>query len=125
MRTLITIALLATLSSVSIAAFPQSTERPKPKGSEVVDTVTSPARVQSGQALPKDTIHVPEISVRKVGDDTIEEHRVKGKLYKQHVQPAVGPAYTLIDEKGDGRFTRTDGPELKFAVPMWVLVEWK
>ena len=66
-----------------------------------------------------------QVTIIKRGEDTIEEHRVKGKLYKQHVQPAKGLAYTLIDEKGDGKFVRADGPELKFAVPMWVLVEWK
>lgn len=125
MRPLTSALLLATLGCLATTAGAQSAERPKPKGSEVVDTVPSPAKVQSGQALPKDTIHVPEVTVRKDGDDTIEEHRVKGKLYKQHVQPARGPSYTLIDEKGDGKFVRADGPELKFAVPMWVLVEWK
>ncbi len=122
MRSLI---ILATIATFAFDAAAQSPERPKPKGTEVVDTVASPAKVKSGQALPKDTVRVPEVTVRKVGDDTIEEHRVKGKLYKQYVRPAKGPAYTLIDEKGDGKFTRMDGPDLKYAVPMWVLIEWK
>jgi hypothetical protein len=122
MRSLITLAIITTFSLTATA---QSQERPKPKGAEVVDSVASPARVKSGEALPKDTVVVPEVTVRKVGDDTIEEHRLRGKLYKQHVQPAKGPAYTLIDEKGDGKFTRMDGPDLKYAMPMWVLFEWK
>lgn len=122
MRSPIIVAVLATFA---LSAAAQSPERPKPKGTEVVDSVASPTKVKSGQALPKDTVRVPEVTVRRMGDDTIEEHRVKGKLYKQVVQPAKGPAYTLIDEKGDGKFTRVDGPDLKYAVPMWVLIEWK
>jgi hypothetical protein len=49
---------------------------------------------------------------------------LKGKLYKMRVLPRDGKPYLLIDEKGEGKFTRVDGPEPKIAVPMWVLIEW-
>ena len=58
------------------------------------------------------------------GTDSIDEYRIGGRLYKQRVQPASGPAYYLIDEKGEGKFTRVDGPDLKTAIPMWVLLTW-
>ena len=81
MRPLISALLFATLGCLATSAGAQSTERPKPKGSEVVDTVPSPAKVQSGRALPKDTIHVPEVTVRKEGDDESKE-KTEEKLHE-------------------------------------------
>ena len=64
------------------------------------------------------------MTTRQSGTDTIEEYRIGGRMYKQRVQPAAGPAYFLIDEKGEGKFIRVDGPDLKVSVPMWVLFSW-
>ena len=120
------------------AAGAQSAERPRPKDSTVVDNILPPPVVKDGvdsratppakaAAVKKDDAkpaNEPVVSVRKDGETTIEEYRIRGRLYKQRVTPKGGPAYTLIDEKGEGRFTRVDGPELKYSVPMWVLLEW-
>lgn len=116
----------------ALCAAAQSTARPPPKGSEVVDRIPPPPAVKdyTPPAPVKDAKVVdpkqpqPDVTVRKDGDNTIEEYRIRGKLYKQRVTPGKGPAYTLIDEKGEGKFTRVDGPDLKYAVPMWVLVTW-
>jgi hypothetical protein len=40
------------------------------------------------------------------------------------VVPAIGPAYWLIDPKGDGSFVRLDSPTPNIAVPMWVILEF-
>jgi hypothetical protein len=40
------------------------------------------------------------------------------------VQPPKGAAYYLIDEKGEGKFTRVDGPDAKISIPMWVIMTW-
>jgi hypothetical protein len=115
MRTLM-ILLTAVLSLPALA---QSQARPRPKDVQVVEDLVTPPQVKEGKKVPE-----PEIVTRKAGSDTIHEYRISGRLYQQKVQPAKGPAYYLIDEKGEGKFTRVDGPEPKIAVPMWVLLEW-
>ncbi len=114
-------------------ALAQSTERAKPKGTEVVDKVLPPPVVKEyqpkvtakGDTVVKDGKEIaPEVTIRKEGDTTIEEFRQGGKLYKQRITPGSGAAYILIDEKGEGKFTRVDGPDLKLNVPMWVLFTW-
>ncbi len=106
-------------ASLSLPAYAQSQARPRPKDVQVVEDLATPPRVKDGKPVPD-----PIITTRKNGDDTIYEYRIKGKLYQQKIQPAKGPAYYLIDEKGEGKFTRVDGPEPKISVPMWVLIEW-
>jgi hypothetical protein len=111
--------LVAVIAAVPLAVLAQSQERPKPKGTEVVDTVEAPSKVKAGESLLDDAV-----TTRKSGTDTIQEFRLKGKMYKQRVQPASGPAYYLVDEKGEGKWTRVDGPDAKISVPMWVVKEW-
>ncbi len=62
----------------------------------------------------------PQVTIRKREGDTVEEHRVNGKLYKIVVTPENAPPYTLIDQRGDGVFVRPEAqgtPQL--SVPMW------
>ncbi len=99
-----------TFASTALA---QSPARPKPPGVEVVEEIPSPTDAKE-----------IKVTTRKSGTDTIEEHRIGGRLYKQRIQPESGPAYYLIDEKGEGKFIRSDGPDLKTSVPMWVLWTW-
>ena len=64
----------------------------------------------------------PQVTIRKREGDTVEEHRLNGKLYKIVVTPESGAPYTLIDQRGDGVFVRPDAqgtPQL--SVPMWVI----
>lgn len=103
----------------SLPALAQSQARPRPKDMQVVEDLATPPNVKDGKNVP-----APIVTTRKVGDDTIHEYRIGGKLYQQKVQPAKGAAYYLIDDKGEGKFTRVDGPEPKISVPMWVLLEW-
>ena len=105
--------------ALSIPAFAQTQARPRPKDVQVVEDLAAPPRVNDGKGKAE-----PQITTRKSGADTVHEYRIKGKLYQQKIQPAKGPAYYLIDEKGEGKFTRVDGPEPKISVPMWVLLEW-
>ncbi|WP_028451496.1 DUF2782 domain-containing protein [Chitinilyticum aquatile] len=67
-----------------------------------------------------------ETEVRIVNEDqrTLIEYRLKGRLYMVKVTPKVGKPYYLVDENGDGKFSRreTDGPRL--SVPRWTLFEW-
>ncbi|MBC8095821.1 MAG: DUF2782 domain-containing protein [Akkermansiaceae bacterium] len=116
--------LLVLCFSVSLCgpAFAQSQARPLPKDAKVIEDLSAPPQVRDSKE-PKDKPE-PTVTTRKDAGVTISEYRIRGKLYQQKVQPESGPAYYLIDEKGDGKFARVDGPDLKFAVPMWVLLEW-
>lgn len=67
----------------------------------------------------------PQVTIRKRGTDTVEEYRIAGKLYMMKVTPAGGgPSYYLIDEKGDGKFARQEGPGSGVRPPMWVIHSW-
>ncbi len=66
-----------------------------------------------------------QVSTRTEGDQTIQEYRVKGKLFMQRVQPKNGPAYILMDHRGDGTFTKLDHTiDSQVRVPQWVLKEF-
>ncbi|NJR71655.1 MAG: DUF2782 domain-containing protein [Gammaproteobacteria bacterium] len=64
------------------------------------------------------------VTSRQEGDATVTEYRLKGQLYKMVVKPVKGAAYTLVDEKGDGKFVRSGEQLAKVAVPMWILLRW-
>jgi hypothetical protein len=126
MKKLLCVAMLL----VAVPAFAQSTARPKPKDLETVETNVTPSDAKpAAKEVPKDIAKLDtspdtKVTTSKRGDERIEEYRFKGKLYKTKVTPARGPAYYLIDTKGDGSFVRVDGPDIKMSVPMWILLEW-
>lgn len=65
----------------------------------------------------------PEVRIVKRGEDTVQEYRIRGKLYMLKVTPPHGVPYYLIDTEGNGVMTRQDVlPTL--AVPMWVIKSW-
>jgi hypothetical protein len=63
----------------------------------------------------------PQVTIRKRGEDTVEEYRISGKLYMIKVTPPGGRAYYLIDERGDGKFSRQDSHDSGIRPPMWVI----
>ncbi len=75
------------------------------------------------EMAPFDAALEPEVTIRKRDGETVEEHRVKGKLYMIKVTPAHGVPYYLIDRSGDGVFSRMeDAPGTPtLSVPMWVI----
>ena len=66
----------------------------------------------------------PAITVLQRGDDTIEEYRYRGRLYMLKVTPRVGPAYFLMDVKGDGNMVRKDSLDKDQPLPRWTLINW-
>lgn len=66
----------------------------------------------------------PQVTIRKRGEDTVEEYRMAGRLYMIKVTPPGGRPYYLIDERGDGKFARQEGPETGIRPPMWVIHSW-
>jgi hypothetical protein len=63
----------------------------------------------------------PQVTIIKRGDDKVEEFRMNGKLYRIKVTPPHGTPYYLIDERGDGKFSRHDNLDSGLRVPMWVI----
>jgi len=66
----------------------------------------------------------PQVTIRRRGEDRVEEYRMNGKLYMIKVTPSNGmPPYYLVDPKGDGGFVREDigSGDKGLSVPMWVI----
>jgi|SRR3954462_6010495 hypothetical protein len=125
MKTALRIAALV-LAAASITAAAQSTERPKPPGTRPLEDLPPPPALPPASPADANNPELqPEVTVRKEGPNTIEEYRVRGKLYMMKVTPAHGHAYILMDNKGDGTFMRQDNPlDTGLRVPQWVLLEF-
>lgn len=63
----------------------------------------------------------PQVTITRRGEDRVEEYRVNGKLYMMKVTPPHGKPYYLIDNQGNGTWSRQDGVDAKLSVPMWVI----
>ena len=116
MRQLLALVLLA----AAFGAAAQSGARARPPGTMPLDEPPPPpAMVETDPAL------TPQITVRTEGDQTIQEYRIRGKIYMQRVTPKHGRPYILMDHKGDGTFTRQDNTlDSGVRVPQWVLLEF-
>lgn len=66
----------------------------------------------------------PQVTIRKRGEETVEEYRINGKLYMVKVTPAHGVPYVLIDHRGDGVMTRQEPHDTGLRVPQWVVKEF-
>jgi hypothetical protein len=54
----------------------------------------------------------------------VEEFRIGGKLYMIKVTPKYGKPFYLVDDRGDGNFTRMDHLDSGVRVPKWVILEF-
>jgi len=107
------------LAAVAFPAASQSSARPRPPGTTALEEPPPPPLVATDPSFE------PQVIVRTEGDQTIQEYRVKGKLYMQRVTPKHGKSYILMDHKGDGTFMRQDNPlDNGVRVPQWVLLEF-
>ena len=94
-------------------------EEAKPKDLEPLpELVTPPAATD---VTPEQE---PQVTIKKRGRDKIEEYRMNGRLYMVKVTPPHGKSYYLIDNRGDGQFTRQDNLDSGVRVPMWVLFKF-
>jgi hypothetical protein len=114
----ITTAVILATSASPRAAKPPA--RPRPPGSVPLEEAPPPPpMVETDPRLD------PKVTIRNEGDQVVEEYRVAGKLYMQKVRPKNGPAYILMDHKGDGTFTKQDNTlDNGVRVPQWVLLEF-
>ena len=117
---LATLTVAVLVMAVAPEASAQSVERPRPPGTVPLEEAPPPPQL----ADDPDAIQ-PQVTTRVEGGQTIQEYRIRGKLYMQKVTPAHGRAYVLMDHKGDGTFTRQDNTlDNGVRVPQWVLLEF-
>lgn len=77
-----------------------------------------PAFDAAADAAPNDE---PQVTITKQTEQTVEEYRMGGKLYMIKITPKVGPAYYLVDDKGDGKFVRQESLDSGIRPPRWVI----
>ena len=106
-----------------VPALAQSGARTRPPGTLPLEEVPSPPPIPD-TAEPGSTI-AQEVTTRTEDGQTIEEYRHQGKLYMVRVTPRHGRPYVLVDQRGDGQFTRQDNPlGTGLRVPQWVIFEF-
>lgn len=66
----------------------------------------------------------PQVTILKRGEEQVEEFRLNGRLYMLKVTPPHGVSYYLIDQRGDGQFSRQEGLDSGVRVPQWVLMRF-
>jgi len=72
-------------------------------------------------AIDDNVDNEPQVTITKQTEQTIEEYRVGGKLYMIKVIPKIGKPYYLVDERGDGKFTRQESLDSGVRPPRWVI----
>ena len=113
--------LIALLAAFALDAAAQSTARPRPPGTTALEEPPPlPATTARDAALEA------EVTIRtNDSGETVQEHRVGGKLFMQRVTPRHGRPYVLVDHRGDGTFTKQDNTlDNGVRVPQWVLLEF-
>ena len=128
------VALYALFMGVALNAHGQSpADRPLP--GQTAPTPKSKAPAKSNlQPIPEpppppaglelDPTLEPSITIQRRGTETVEEFRIRGRLYMVKVTPSHGVPYYLIDENGRGDFTRRDSYDTGTRPPMWVIHQW-
>jgi hypothetical protein len=63
----------------------------------------------------------PEVTITKQTEQTVEEFRAGGRLYMIKITPKVGPPYYLVDDRGDGKFSRQESLDSGLRPPRWII----
>jgi hypothetical protein len=114
-RLFIALVVQCLLVGVAVAADARQSAAPQPPGLVEVPEDDGAVPLISPQGVDE-----PEIRIRTEGDTTVEEYSRDGRVYMIKVTPRLGPPYYLIDNTGDGRFMRHDGP-----LPMTAPAQWR
>ena len=111
MRPFLAAALLACLC----CGYAQAQNQQLPNLQPVPEPPPPPAGMELDPALE------PQVTIRQGATETVEEYRISGKLYMMKVTPRNGPPFYLIDERGDGKFSRVETHDSGVRPPMWVI----
>lgn len=107
---------LFAISLLALAA-PLQAQEGRPADLQPLPVVAPPPP----EMAPIDAALEPQVTIKKRDQDTVEEYRLNGRLYMIKVTPKYGAPYILVDDKGDGRFSRTDPLDSGLRVPQWVI----
>jgi len=102
--------LFAALTSMSLCAYAAQQEAPAKADAPPPPPMTA-----------DDSIDEPQVTITKQAEQTVEEYRVGGRLYMIKITPKVGPAYYLVDDLGDGKFSRQEKLDTGLRVPRWII----
>jgi D-alanyl-D-alanine carboxypeptidase len=118
-------ALAVVLATAMLDGAAQSTARSRPPGTTPLEDVPPPPAMDPNAKDDADARLQPQVTTRTEGDQTVQEYRIRGKLYMVRVTPKSGRGYVMMDNKGDGTFTRQDNTlDQGIRVPQWVLLEF-
>ena len=113
MRKLLSVLLLAlSLSGVAMA------QKNRPAD---LQPIPEPPAAPAGMA---DDPVAPEVTIKRRGDDKVEELRVNGVLRRVRITPPNGVPYELVDVKGDGVFVMQEATGQPLSVPQWTVHSW-
>lgn len=96
-------------------ALPLAAQTRPPNLQPVPEPPPPPAGLEPDPALE------PQVTIIKRGTETVEEYRIGGKLYMIKVTPVNGPPFYMVDERGDGKFSRQESYDTGTRPPMWVI----
>lgn len=103
------------LLCLALFAVPTFAADGKPELAPIPAPPPPPAGYEADAALE------PQVTIRRQGEDKVEEYRVNGKLYMIKVTPLHGQSYYLVDREGQGNFSRHDLTGAPVRPPMWVI----
>jgi len=87
----------------------------RPNNLEPLEDIPPPSIVLEGEPMDE-----PEVTIRKKGEDTIEEYRIHGELYMMKITPKNGVPYYLHKDDRDGAWIN-DGPNRPMSIPKWII----
>lgn len=87
----------------------------RPSNLVPLEDIPPPPVVLEGEPMEE-----PQITIRKRGEDTIEEYRIHGELYMMKVTPKSGVPYYLHKEDRNGDWIN-DGPTPPLSIPKWII----
>lgn len=63
----------------------------------------------------------PQVTITKHTEQTVEEYRMGGRLYMIKIIPKIGKPYYLVDDLGDGKFSRQESLDSGVRPPRWII----
>jgi hypothetical protein len=116
MRAPVATLLTALLVCLALPVAAQTTQTRPPNLQPVPEPPPPPKGFELDPALE------PQVTIIRRGTDTVEEYRLGGRLYMVKVTPAGGGTpYYMVDQQGDGKFTRQNSHDTGLRPPMWLI----
>jgi hypothetical protein len=63
----------------------------------------------------------PEVTITKETEQTVEEFRANGRVYMIKITPKIGAPYYMVDDRGDGKFSRQESLDSGLRPPRWII----